>query len=68
MSKANQEVYTSLPPHTLNAEEQRYIAGLSKEMQELHELAVKLLGSSYFVKETREFRKWSSSAAGQKKT
>ncbi len=46
-----------LPPHPLTEEEAAYIAALTPEKRELHELAVKMLGSSYFVGRTHGFRK-----------
>ncbi len=45
-------------PHSLNEKEQAYIASLSPQEKELHLLAVKMLGSSYFVGKTHGFAAW----------
>ena len=55
-----------LPPHPLTEEETAYVAALSPERKELHELAVKMLGSSYFVERTHGFRK-AATLSGAKK-
>jgi hypothetical protein len=49
-----------LPPHVITPEAAAYLATLSSEALELHELAVKMLGSSYFVDRTHGFQKWSA--------
>ena len=51
-----------LPPHTITPEAAAYLATLSPGALELHELAVKMLGSSYFVDRTHGFQKWMSAA------
>jgi hypothetical protein len=51
-----------LPPHAITPEAAAYLATLSPEALELHELAVKMLGSSYFVDRTHGFQKWMSAA------
>jgi hypothetical protein len=62
--------YTPLPPHPVSKEGEAYLATLTAEQLELHELAVKMLGSSYFVERTHGFRKWvaASAAAPKQKT
>jgi hypothetical protein len=44
-----------LPPHPISPAGQAYIAAMTPEKRALHELATKLLGSSYFVEKTRGF-------------
>jgi hypothetical protein len=39
-------------------EAEPYLASLSPAARELHELAVKMLGSSYFVERTHGYQKW----------
>jgi hypothetical protein len=51
-----------LPPHPLTPEAEAYLASRNPKERALHELAVKMLGSSYFVERTNGFRKWKSSA------
>lgn len=41
--------YQPPPPHEIPEEAKEYIAQMSEKERELHELAVKLLGSSYFT-------------------
>ncbi len=55
-----------LPPHPVAKEAEAYVAAMTKEERELHELAVKMLGSSYFVERTHGYRKWKA-ANGAKK-
>ncbi len=45
-------------PHALNEKEQQYIDAMTPQERELHDLAVKMLGSSYFVGKTHGFTKW----------
>jgi len=44
-----------LPPHKPTPEAMKYIKSMTPEKKKLHELAVKMLGSSYFVERTRGF-------------
>lgn len=60
--------YTPLPPHSVSKEGEVYLATRTVEQLELHELAVKMLGSSYFVERTHGFRKWAAAAAKKEKT
>ncbi len=56
METTNQRV--ELPPHPVPVEAEAYIASMTPAQRELHELAIKLLGSSYFVERTHGFTKW----------
>jgi hypothetical protein len=47
-----------LPPHPVPAEAAGYVSQFTPAQKELHEMAVKLLGSSYFVERTHGYRKW----------
>jgi len=53
-----------LPPHPVAAEAVPYVETMTKEERELHDLAVKMLGSSYFVERTHGFRKWKAAQKG----
>lgn len=46
-----------LPPHPITEAAAAYLAKLSPERQQLHELATKMLGSSYFVERTHGYRR-----------
>jgi hypothetical protein len=48
---------TPLPPHTLNEREKAFVQKMTPKEQRLHEMAVKLLNSSYFVEWTHAFKK-----------
>ena len=54
---------SSLPPHPLNTSEQEYVDQMSAQDRALHELAIKKLGSSYFVKWTHGYKKWAKAKA-----
>ena len=58
MSAKHSEPYTQQPPHVLNEKERQYVESMNQEEKQLHELAVKMLGSSYFVGKTHGFTKW----------
>jgi hypothetical protein len=47
-----------LPPHSITKEGQEYLKGLDARGKELHVLAIKMLGSSYFVERTLGFKRW----------
>lgn len=51
-------IRTELPPHPISKEAQEYLKTFSKKDTELHELAVKVLGSSYFIERTKGFQAW----------
>lgn len=46
------------PPHALNDQEKKFMASLPPKEKELHELATKMLGSSYFAGKTHAFTAW----------
>lgn len=48
------------PPHPLSPQEQTYVNQMSSKDRALHDLAIQKLGSSYFVKWTHGFKKWSA--------
>lgn len=50
--------YTPLPPHAVPEEAKAYVAAMTPKERELHDLAVELLGSSYFVEWSHGFKKW----------
>ena len=49
---------TEQPPHPITLEAAEYLRSLTPAQIELHEMAVKLLGSSYFVERTKGFLEW----------
>lgn len=49
---------STLPPHKLNTEEEEYVKQMNERDRRLHELAIKKLESSYFVKQTHGFKAW----------
>jgi hypothetical protein len=49
---------STLNPHILTAEEQEYVNQLDELGKRLHEIAIKQLESSYFVKRTHGFKAW----------
>jgi hypothetical protein len=53
--------YKELEPHPVSKEAQAYIDSMTAEQLALHKLAVKLLGSSYFVQQTRGYIAWKQS-------
>ena len=46
------------PPHPITLEASQYLRSLTPAQLELHEIATKLLGSSYFVERTKGFLDW----------
>lgn len=52
------ERYQPPPPHEVPEEAAAYVAQMSEKDRELHELAIQLLGSSYFVEWSHGFKKW----------
>ncbi len=56
--------YVELPPHPVSKEAQAYIDAMTADQRALHELAVRLLGSSYFVELTRGFIAWKQKTLG----
>lgn len=55
------ETITFQPPHKLNEKEKQFIASLTPQQKEMHDLATKMLGSSYFVGKTHGYTQWSKS-------
>jgi hypothetical protein len=55
--------YEPPPPHEIPEEAVAYVAQMSQKDRELHELAVQLLGSSYFVEWSAGFKKWKAKQA-----
>ena len=49
---------TPLPPHTIPEAALPYLAAMSEKERALHELAIELLGSSYFVETSHGFVRW----------
>jgi hypothetical protein len=50
--------YQAPPIHSLNAEEQAYVASLTPRELALHNIAIHKLGSSYFVWKSHGFQAW----------
>jgi hypothetical protein len=53
-----------LPPHPITLEAAEYLRTLTPERKKLHEMAIKKLGSSYFVERTKGFNDWKTSRKG----
>jgi len=53
--------YLPNPPHTVPSEVIPYIISLNADELKLHEMAVKILGSSYFVEKSHGYLKWKAS-------
>ena len=47
-------------PHPISKEAQAYVDSMTVDQRALHELAIRLLGSSYFVEQTRGYIAWKS--------
>ena len=58
--------YKPLPPHEVPEEAKAYVAQMSERDRALHDLAVELLGSSYFVEWSAGFKKWQAAQAASK--
>jgi hypothetical protein len=50
--------YIPPPPHKIPESALPFIAALSEQQHALHQLAIDLLGSSYFVETSHGFIKW----------
>ncbi len=46
------------PPHALNEKEKQFRASLPEREKQLHDLATKMLGSSYFTGKTHGYTAW----------
>jgi hypothetical protein len=53
--------YVELEPHPISAEAQVYVNSMTVDQRALHEIAIRLLGSSYFVEQTRGYIAWKQS-------
>lgn len=51
------------PPHPLNKKETQFFKSLKPKEKELHELAIKMLGSSYFMGKTHGYTAWEKQAS-----
>jgi hypothetical protein len=60
------ETYTPPPPHEIPEEAKAYVEAMSERDRALHELAVELLGSSYFVEWSHGYKKWRAAASAAK--
>jgi hypothetical protein len=58
---ATKETLAFQPPHALNPKEKEFVNSMGAKQKELHDLATKMLGSSYFVGKTHAYTKWVSS-------
>lgn len=61
------EKYKPPPEHSLNHEEKEFLNSLSLRELALHNMAIKMLGSSYFVWKSHAFNKWKESNKTNKK-
>jgi hypothetical protein len=48
--------YKPPPPHRIPEKAAKFLATLSEKERQLHELALELLGSSYFVETSHAFK------------
>jgi len=55
--------YIPLPPHNIPADAIPYLESLGPKEKELHEMAVRILGSSYFVETSHAYLKWKTNKA-----
>jgi hypothetical protein len=60
-SRMSSETLTFQPPHPHNEKETKFLQSLPPKEKELHELATKMLGSSYFAGKTHGFTAWAKS-------
>jgi hypothetical protein len=58
MEQAPKNPYVPLKPHAVPTEAMAYLESLNAKERELHEMAVKILGSSYFVETSHGYVKW----------
>jgi hypothetical protein len=52
------DTYIPQEPHPVTEKGKLFLGSLPPRERELHELATKMLGSSYFVEKTHAFTKW----------
>jgi hypothetical protein len=48
-------------PHEIPEEAKPFIAAMTDTERALHEMAIELLGSSYFVESSHAFKRWKAS-------
>jgi hypothetical protein len=52
------KTYSPNPAYPVPAEAKEYVDSMAPKDRALHDLAIKLLGSSYFVEWSHGFKKW----------
>jgi hypothetical protein len=60
MPVSTPETLSFQPPHPLNEKEKAFIKSLTEKEKALHELATKMLGSSYFAGKTHGYKAWTT--------
>ncbi len=50
--------YTPPPPHPRPADAEAFLASLDRTNRELHEIATRFLGSSYFMDRCHGYKAW----------
>lgn len=56
-----------LPPHTLPADSEQFLKECSSEERAVHLMAIKELGSSYFMDKSHGYRSWKAKQTQEKK-
>ena len=56
VSESKVSEYTPPPPHRIPEEAATFLETLTEKERQLHELAIELLGSSYFVETSHAFK------------
>ena len=56
---------TNVPVHNPTPEALKYLESMTPDQKKLHELAIKMLASSYFVERTRGFEDWKKKAGAR---
>jgi len=52
------QAYTPPPPHVIPESAVKFLEAMSEKERQLHELAIELLGSSYFVETSHAYKAW----------
>ncbi len=55
--------YTPPPPHKRPADAEAFLATLDEKNRQLHEIATRFLGSSYFMERCHGYQGWKKKAA-----